>query len=114
MYADALSSYPTFHQLDQLKFPQAISLTLGSHFCLPRSQRGSSRSAFNVLIEVKSNNMDLKWKDIVEGLLVNGRCNLARSVCTQIGKIDRFFAFIIIHPGTVTLYVCSYTCACLW
>ncbi len=60
---------------------------------------------FDILMTVKSNNVNIKWEDIIEGLLVNGRCFFAGSICEQIGGFLQLSYCICI---SVNMY-CSFS-----
>lgn len=87
MCAEPLSTYPSYKLLSQLKVHQWVDL--GVHFGLEIDQIESIRSSQNpsaeIFITAKKKNIDLSWKDVLEGLFAIGEYEVAESVCIKRG-----------------------------
>ena len=85
---DPLSSYPSFKQLNKLRVEQWFQF--GFYFDLTGNQLKSLKNNDNptadILVAAKVKNIDLKWVQIVQGLLNIGDYELAESVCIQQGN----------------------------
>ena len=73
--------------LSQLQVHQWVKLAV--HFGLSKDQIETIRSSQNptaeTLIAAKKKNIDLKMKDILEGILAIGELELAERLCTEQG-----------------------------
>ena len=73
--AGPLSEYPSIKQLS--KFQLRKWFKLGLHFNIPKHQmegiRKHQHPTTKTLLAARVKNMELKWKDIVEGLLRIGK-----------------------------------------
>ena len=87
--SDPLTTFPSYEQLGQLRIEQWLKL--GAHLHLSEDQLKTSELSNNptgaVLIAAKINNLDLNWKQVVEGLVVILEYKLAESLCSEHGML---------------------------
>ena len=97
MHADPLSTYPTAKQLSELKVDQWFKL--GLQLGLPEDQleslKNSSQPTAATLLSVKAKNIDLKWKPIVECILLIGEYKAVEMLFVQQGSF--LFSLILIQ-----------------
>ena len=74
--AGPLSGYPSIKQLSEFKVSKWYEL--GLHFKIPKDQLEGIRKRQHPITETflaaKVKNMELRWKDVIDGLLSIGEC----------------------------------------
>ena len=87
-YAEPLNLYPSTKQLSELQVQDWQ--TLGHHLGLTEDEVGSIDKLHNptaaVLRVAKAKNVDLKWREFVDGLLKAGEYAVAERVCSEQGE----------------------------
>ena len=90
MCADPLSTYPSYKELSQLKVDPWVRLAVHTKLSKDKIEtiRRSGNPTAKIFIAAKKENLDFKWKDVLEGLLAIGEYELAERVCTEQGWLS--------------------------
>ena len=97
MCADPLSTYPSYKQLimSQLKVDPWVRLAVHTKLSKDKIEtiRRNRNPTGKIFIAAKKENLDFKWKDVLEGLLAIGEYELAERVCTEQGWLSNSKCF---------------------